>query len=98
MSYKPLRDLIVIKLDPVDSKTVSSIIEVVVDSIPKSTTGTVVSVGPGIRDRNGVIIPLSVVPSDRIIIGKGSGQRITINKEELLIVREDDIMIILTNK
>jgi chaperonin GroES len=54
--------------------------------------GEIVAVGPGGRDENGKLIPIDVKPGDRILFGKWSGTEVKIDGEELLIMKESDIM------
>lgn len=95
MAYTPLRDLIVVKLDPVQETSVSGLIVVPDSAREKPDTGEVISVGPGVRNKDGELVPLAVVPGDRVIIGKGAGREIKIDSQPLLIIREDDIMVVL---
>jgi chaperonin GroES len=74
-----------------DTKTVGGII--IPDTAKeKPMQGEVIAVGPGARDENGKIVPLDVKAGDRVLFGKWSGTEVTIDGEELLIMKESDIM------
>jgi chaperonin GroES len=98
MSYVPLRDLIVVRLDTESETTSATGFVIPTSSQVKSTLGTVLKTGPGARTPAGERLPMTVKEGDRVVLGKGSGQEIKINDEQLLIVREDDIMVVLTSK
>lgn len=92
VSYKPLRDLILLKLDDAAEKNATSLI--VVHNPDKPTTGVVVATGTGVRNKNGEIEPLAVKAGDRIMIVQGSGKDIKVGNEQLLIVHESDIIVV----
>lgn len=96
MSYRLLRNLIAIELDPADSKTVSSTIVVVESAVPKPQTGTVVATGPGDYVK-GDLVPTPVSVGDRVVVGKGSGQEVVVEGKQLLLITEHDIMVVLNN-
>jgi chaperonin GroES len=62
----------------------------------KADQGTVLAVGPGKRDNNGNVIPLDIAVNDVVIFGKFAGQTVKIEDEELLILKEDDILGVIT--
>ena len=96
MKYTPLRNLIVVKLDAESPDTLSTMLDIPQSAVPKSTHGTVQAVGPGIiHPVTGELMVPTVKPGDRVVVGKGSGQEVDITGEELLIIREDDIMVVL---
>ena len=90
MKFKPLHDRVLVRRIEQESKTSGGII--IPDSAKeKPIEGEVISVGSGIRDEAGKIIPLDVKSGDRIIFGKWSGTEIKIDNEDLLIMKESDI-------
>ena len=95
MNIRPLYDRIVVKrLDTQDEKTASGLI--IPDSAKeKPQEGEVVAVGKGKRLEDGKVVPLDVQVGDRILFGKYSGSEIKIDGEELLIMREDEVLGIL---
>jgi chaperonin GroES len=97
MSFRPLHDRVLVRRIESDEKTAGGII--IPDSAKeKPQEGTVVSVGSGNRDEAGKLIPLDVKAGDRILFGKWSGTEIKIDGEELLIMKESDILGITTGK
>jgi chaperonin GroES len=97
MSFRPLHDRVLVRRIESDEKTAGGII--IPDSAKeKPQEGTVVSVGSGNRDEAGKLIPLDVKAGDRILFGKWSGTEIKIDGEELLIMKESDILGISTGK
>lgn len=97
MSFRPLHDRVLVRRIESDEKTAGGII--IPDSAKeKPQEGTVVSVGSGNRDEAGKLVPLDVKAGDRILFGKWSGTEIKINGEELLIMKESDILGIMDGK
>ena len=95
MKFRPLRDRVVIKRIEAESKTASGII--IPDTVKeKPTEGEVVAVGPGGRDEAGKIIPIDIKVGDRVLYGKWSGTEVKIDGAELLIMKESDIMGVVT--
>ena len=91
MKIRPLQDRIIVKRIEEEEKTKGGII--IPDTAKeKPMEGEVVAVGPGARDENGKVNPLDVKEGDRIIFGKWSGTEVKIDGEELLIMKESDIM------
>ena len=91
MSFRPLHDRVVVRRVDSESKTAGGII--IPDTAKeKPSEGVIVSVGPGARDENGKIAPLDVKAGDRVLFGKWSGTEVKINGEDLLIMKESDIM------
>ena len=91
MKIKPLHDRIVVKRIEQDQKTKGGII--IPDSAQeKPQEGEVVAVGSGARDENGKVHPLDVKKGHRVLFGKWSGSEVKIGGEELLIMKESDIM------
>jgi chaperonin GroES len=91
MRFRPLHDRVVVRRVEEDTKTAGGII--IPDTAQeKPMQGEVIAVGPGARDDNGKIVPLDVKPGDRVIFGKWSGTEVKIDGEELLIMKESDVM------
>ena len=91
MKFRPLHDRVVVKRIESDEKTAGGII--IPDTAKeKPQTGEVVSVGPGGRDEAGKLIPIDVKKGDTVLFGKWSGTEVKIDGEELLIMKESDIM------
>ncbi len=91
MNFRPLHDRVVIRRLNAEEKTGGGII--IPDTAQeKPMEGEVIAVGPGARDEQGQIVPLDVKAGDRILFGKWSGTEVKLDGEELLIMRESDIM------
>ena len=91
MSFRPLHDRVLVRRVDEETKTASGII--IPDTAKeKPSQGEVVSVGPGERDDNGNRVTLDVKKGDKILFGKWSGTEVNVNGEELLIMKESDIM------
>ena len=91
MKFRPLHDRVVLRRLEGEEKTKGGII--IPDTAKeKPMEGEVVAVGPGARDEKGAIVALDVKPGDRVLFGKWSGTEVKIDGEELLIVKESDIM------
>ena len=91
MKFRPLHDRVVVKRVAEEEKTKGGII--IPDTAKeKPMEGEIVSVGPGARDENGKLVPLDVKAGDRILFGKWSGTEIKLNGEDLLIMKESDVM------
>ncbi len=91
MKIKPLYDRVVVRRIEEDTKTASGI--VIPDSaVEKPSQGEVIAAGPGKLLDNGKLRPLSVKAGDRILFGKYSGSEVKLGVEELLVMREDDIL------
>jgi chaperonin GroES len=96
MNIKPLHDRVVVRRIEEDEKTRGGII--IPDTAKeKPMQGEVVAVGPGARDEDGDRIQPDVKPGDRILFGKWSGTEVKLDGEELLIMKESDIMGIIEN-
>ena len=95
MSFRPLHDRVVVKRLTAEEKTAGGII--IPDTAKeKPMEGEVVAVGPGARNEAGQLVPLDVKAGDKILFGKWSGTEVKLNGEELLIMKESDIMGIIT--
>ena len=91
MKFRPLHDRIVVKRITAEEKTAGGII--IPDTAKeKPMEGEVVSVGPGARNEQGQIVALDVKAGDRVLFGKWSGTEVKLDGEELLIMKESDIM------
>ena len=89
--FRPLHDRVVVKRVDAEQKTKSGII--IPDTAQeKPQEGEVVAVGPGGRDEAGKLIPIDLKAGDRVLFGKWSGTEIKIDGEELLIMKESDII------
>jgi len=90
MKFRPLQDRVLIRQLDENEKTAGGII--IPDTAKeKPTEGEVLAVGPGARDEHGALVPLDVKVGDRILYGKWSGTEVTIDGEELVIMKESDI-------
>lgn len=91
MSFRPLHDRVLVRRIEESEKTPGGII--IPDTAKeKPQEGEVIAVGKGARGSDNELIPLDVKPGDRILFGKWSGTEVTINGEELLIMKESDIL------
>jgi chaperonin GroES len=91
MKFRPLHDRVVIRRIEGEEKTKGGII--IPDTAKeKPQEGEVIAVGPGGRDDSGKLVPLDVKAGDRILFGKWSGTEVKIDGEELLIMKESDVM------
>jgi chaperonin GroES len=91
MNFRPLHDRVVVRRLEAEEKTAGGII--IPDTAKeKPMEGEVVAVGPGARDETGKLVPLDVKSGDRILFGKWSGTEVKLDGEELLIMKESDIM------
>jgi chaperonin GroES len=91
MKFRPLHDRVVVKRVEAEEKTAGGII--IPDTAKeKPIEGEVIAVGPGARNERGEIVPLDVKVGDRVLFGKWSGTEVKIEGEELLIMKESDIM------
>jgi chaperonin GroES len=93
MSIRPLHDRIIVKRIEQQRKTASGI--VIPDSAAeKPEQGEVISVGDGKRLQDGTISPLQLKVGDQVLFGKYAGQTVNVDGEELLVLREDDVLAI----
>ncbi|HET6321785.1 MAG TPA: co-chaperone GroES [Hyphomicrobium sp.] len=91
MKFRPLHDRVVVKRVDSETKTSGGII------IPDTATekpqqGEVVAVGPGTRDESGKLVPIDLKKGDKVLFGKWSGTEVKIDGQELLIMKESDVM------
>ncbi|GAA4531094.1 co-chaperone GroES [Chelativorans composti] len=90
-NFRPLHDRVVVRRVTSEEKTAGGII--IPDTAKeKPQEGEVIAVGPGARDETGKQVPLDVKPGDRVLFGKWSGTEVKIDGEDLLIMKESDIM------
>ena len=91
MNFRPLHDRVVIRRLSAEAKTTGGII--IPDTAQeKPMLGEVIAAGPGARNEQGQIVPLDVKAGDKILFGKWSGTEVKIDRDELLIMKESDIM------
>jgi chaperonin GroES len=91
MHFRPLHDRVVVRRIDAEEKTAGGII--IPDTAKeKPQEGEVVAVGPGARNEKGELVPLDVKAGDRVLFGKWSGTEVKIDGEELLIMKESDIL------
>jgi chaperonin GroES len=95
MKFKPLQDRVVVRRIQEEEKTPGGII--IPDTAKeKPSEGEVIAVGPGARNDKGEIVPVEVKAGDRVLFGKWSGTEVKIDGQQLLIMKESDIMGIVT--
>ena len=91
MNFRPLHDRVLVRRVDAEEKTAGGII--IPDTAKeKPQEGEVIAVGAGTRDENGKVTPLDVKAGDRILFGKWSGTEVRIDGEDLLIMKESDIL------
>ena len=91
MKFRPLHDRVVVRRLEAEEKTAGGII--IPDTAKeKPMEGEIVAVGPGARDETGKLVPLDVKAGDRVLFGKWSGTEVKLDGQELLIMKESDIM------
>jgi chaperonin GroES len=97
MKFRPLHDRVVVRRIEGEEKTKGGII--IPDTAKeKPQEGEVIAVGPGARDESGKLIPVDLKAGDRILFGKWSGTEVKIDGEELLIMKESDVMGVVEGK
>ena len=91
MSFRPLHDRVLVRRIEAEEKTAGGII--IPDTAKeKPQEGEIVAVGSGARDEHGKLVPLDVKKGDKILFGKWSGTEVKIDGQDLLIMKESDIM------
>ena len=91
LKFRPLHDRVVVKRLDAEEKTKGGII--IPDTAKeKPQEGEIIAVGSGARDEAGKLVPLDVKAGDRVLFGKWSGTEVKLNGEDLLIMKESDIM------
>ena len=97
MKFRPLHDRVVVRRIESEEKTSGGII--IPDTAKeKPQEGEIIAAGPGARDEAGKLVPLDVRAGDRILFGKWSGTEVKIDGEELLIMKESDVMGVIEGK
>ncbi|MGE0626556.1 MAG: co-chaperone GroES [Hyphomicrobiaceae bacterium] len=91
MKFRPLHDRVVVRRVDEDTRTAGGII-IPETAKEKPMQGEVIAVGPGARDDGGKQVPLDVKKGDRVLFGKWSGTEVKIDGQELLIMKESDIL------
>ena len=91
MNLRPLHDRVIIKRLDNETKTASGLV-IPETAAEKPDQGEVLAVGTGKKDDSGKVIPLDVKVGDRVLFGKYAGQTVKVDSEELIVMREDDIM------
>jgi chaperonin GroES len=94
MNIRPLSDRVVVRRVDSESVTPGGIF-IPDNAAEKADSGTVVAVGPGKRDDSGQVNAVDVAVNDRVLFGKFSGQTVKVDGEELLILKEDDILAVI---
>lgn len=97
MKFRPLHDRVLVKRVEEEEKTKGGII-IPDNAKEKPQEGEVIAVGPGARGDDGKLVPLDVKAGDRILFGKWSGTEVKIDGKDLLIMKESDILGIITAK
>jgi len=91
MKFRPLHDRVLVRRIEADEKTAGGII--IPDTAKeKPSQGEVIAVGPGGRDETGKLIPIDIEAGDRVLFGKWSGTEVKIDGEDLLIMKESDLL------
>ena len=91
MKFRPLQDRVLVRRIEEEEKTKGGII--IPDTAKeKPQEGEVIAVGPGARDESGKLVPLDIKAGDRVLFGKWSGTEVKIDGEDLLIMKESDVM------
>ena len=91
MKFRPLHDRVVVRRIEEDMKTAGGII--IPDTVKeKPSQGEIVAVGPGGRDEAGKLVPMDLKSGDKVLFGKWSGTEVKLDGEDLLIMKESDIM------
>ncbi|MEA2834190.1 MAG: chaperonin GroES [Methylobacteriaceae bacterium] len=91
MKFRPLHDRVVVRRIEGEEKTKGGII-IPDNAKEKPQEGEVIAVGPGARDEAGKLVPLDLKAGDRVLFGKWSGSEVKLDGEDLLIMKESDIM------
>ena len=94
MKFRPLHDRVVVKRLESETKTSGGII-IPETAAEKPQQGEVVAVGPGTRDESGKLIAIDLKKGDKVLFGKWSGTEVKIDGQELLIMKESDVMVVL---
>ena len=91
LKFRPLHDRVVVKRIDAEEKSAGGII--IPDTVKeKPSQGEIIATGPGGRDESGKLVPLDLKTGDRVLFGKWSGTEVKLDGEDLLIMKESDIM------
>ncbi|ACV21607.1 co-chaperone GroES [Slackia heliotrinireducens] len=96
MNLKPLGDRVIVKRDEAETATASGLL-IASSAKEKPQTGIILAVGEGKLDKDGKLIPVPVKEGDRVLYGKFGGSEITVDGEEVLILRADDLYAVYTD-
>jgi chaperonin GroES len=91
MNLRPLHDRVIIKRLDNETKTASGLV-IPETAAEKPDQGEILAIGTGKKDESGKVIPLDVKVGDRVLFGKYAGQTVKVDGDELLVMREEDIM------
>lgn len=97
MAIRPLHDRVIVKRIDKERQTASGIV-IPDTAAEKPEQGEVIAAGPGKRSSDGSVQPMQVKVGDRVLFGKYAGQTVKVNDEEVLVLREDDILAIIENE
>ncbi|MEQ1439997.1 co-chaperone GroES [Fontimonas sp. SYSU GA230001] len=97
MNLRPLHDRVIVKRLEEEKKSAGGII-IPDNAAEKPVRGEVLAVGPGKKTEDGKLVPMDVKKGDIVLFGKYSGSEVKVDGEELLVMREDDIMAVFTKK
>ena len=97
MKLRPLHDRVIVKRLEQETKTASGIV-IPDNAAEKPDQGEILAVGPGRKNDKGEVIALNVSVGDRVLFGKYSGSEVKVDGDELVVMREDDIMAVFTKK
>ena len=91
MHFRPLHDRVVVRRIDAEEKTAGGII-IPATAKGKPHEGEIIAAGPGARNEQGQLVPLDVKPGDRVLFGKWSGTEVKIEGQDLLIMKESDLL------
>ncbi|MBW0454206.1 MAG: co-chaperone GroES [Candidatus Kinetoplastibacterium crithidii] len=94
MTLRPLHDRVIVKRLDNERKTASGIV-IPESAAEKPDQGEVLSVGPGKKTEDGKILPIDLKVGDKILFGKYAGQAVKVDGEELLVIREDEVLAVI---
>ena len=94
MALRPLHDRVIVKRLDNERKTASGIV-IPDNAAEKPDQGEVLAVGPGKKTEDGKVLPVDVKVGDKVLFGKYAGQTVKVDGEELLVIREDEIMAVI---
>ena len=97
MTFRPLHDRVLVRRIEAEDKTAGGII-IPETAKEKPQVGEVVAIGTGIRAEDGTITPLDVKVGDKILFGKYGGTEVKVEGEDLLVMREEDVMAVIEGK